>query len=115
MAVVPVAKAMYLCDYQIGYDNGKVDLYGLFNAIRPANGYPYTCSRFCIFAQLTDGQGRIPFFIDVRFVVGITDLYPDIRFNQFVAYRRRANVLDFDLPNSFAGLRHEQKRRHAEK
>jgi hypothetical protein len=35
MAVVPAAKAMYLCDYHIGYSKGKVDLYGLFNAIRP--------------------------------------------------------------------------------
>ena len=26
MAIVPFAKAIYLCDYHIGYDNGKVDL-----------------------------------------------------------------------------------------
>jgi hypothetical protein len=67
MAVVPVAKAMYLCDYLIGYSNGKVDLYGLFNAIRPEQGFPYTRGRFCIFAQLINGHGQVPFFIDVRF------------------------------------------------
>jgi hypothetical protein len=44
--VVPVAKAMYLCDYHVGNPNGKVDLYGLFNAIRPDNGYPHTQGRF---------------------------------------------------------------------
>src|ERR1700682_4038456 len=67
MAVVPVAKAMYLCDYHIGYSNGKVDLYGLFNAIRPRKGFPYTRGRLCIFAQLVNGVGEVPFFIDVRF------------------------------------------------
>ena len=67
MAVVPVAKAMYLCDYHIGYSNGKVDLYGLFNAIRPQKGFPYTRGRFCILAQLVNGLGQVPFFIDVRF------------------------------------------------
>jgi len=67
MAVVPVAKAMYLCDYHIGYSNGKVDLYGLFNAIRPKAGFPYTRNRFCVFAQLLNGLGQVPFFIDLRF------------------------------------------------
>ncbi len=67
MAVVPAAKAMYLCDYHIGYSNGKVDLYGLFNAIHPEQGFPYTRARFCVFAQLINGLGSVPFFIDVRF------------------------------------------------
>jgi hypothetical protein len=40
--VVPVAKGITLCDYHVGYSDGKVDLYGLFNAIRPESGYPYT-------------------------------------------------------------------------
>jgi hypothetical protein len=69
MSVVPVAKSMYLCDFQIGYSNGKVDLYGLFNAIRPEQGFPYTRSRFCIFVQLVNGLGQVPFFIDVRFAL----------------------------------------------
>jgi hypothetical protein len=67
MAIIPVAKALYLCDYHIGYSHGKVDLYGLFNAIRPQNGYPFTQGRFCVFAQLTGGLGDIPFFVDIRF------------------------------------------------
>ena len=65
--ILPVAKALYLCDYHVGYSNGKVDLYGLFNAIRPPSGFPYTRGRFCVFAQLNNGLGRVPFFIDVRF------------------------------------------------
>jgi hypothetical protein len=66
MAVVPVARAIYLCDYHIGLSDGKVDLYGLFNLIRPKVGYPYDRSRFCVFVQLSDGLGEIPFFIDIR-------------------------------------------------
>lgn len=67
MAVIPVAKAMYLCDYHVGYSNGKVDLYGLFNAIRPTAGYPYLRSRFCVFVQLVNGRGALPFYVDVCF------------------------------------------------
>lgn len=63
--IVPVAKGLYLCDYVIDYENGKVDLYGLFNAIRSSN-YPHRQERFCVFAQLLNGLGRIPFFIDIR-------------------------------------------------
>jgi hypothetical protein len=69
MAVVPVAKAMYLCDYHVGYSNGKVDLYGLFNAIRPQDGYPHSRSRFCVFAQLNNGLGDVTFFVDIRSAV----------------------------------------------
>ena len=66
-SIVPVAKAIYLCDFHIGYSDGKVDLYGLFNAIRPQNGFPYVCGRFCVFAQLNNGLGIVPFFVDIRF------------------------------------------------
>src|SRR5262249_10106333 len=46
--------------------NGKTDLYGLFNAIRPRS-YPHTQGRFCVFAQLVGGLGEVPFFVDVIF------------------------------------------------
>ena len=64
--ILPFPRALYVCDYHVGYENGKADLYGLINAIRPTDGYPYTAARFCVFAQLVNGLGRIPFFIDVR-------------------------------------------------
>lgn len=66
-SVVPIAKAILLCDYHVGYNDGKVDLYGLFNAIRPEAGYPYTRGQFCIFAQLINGLGQVPFFVDIRY------------------------------------------------
>jgi hypothetical protein len=62
--ITPFARALYLCDYVIGYENGKTDLYGLFNAIRPES-YPHTQGRFCVFAQLVGGLGEVPFFVDV--------------------------------------------------
>jgi hypothetical protein len=66
--VVPSVKGLYLCDSHVGYENGKVDLYGLFNAIRPA-AYPHTQQRFCVFAQLVNGLGQVPFFVDVRYAL----------------------------------------------
>src|SRR5438105_5101892 len=69
MAVLPFAKALYLCDYHIGYSTGKVDLYGLFNALQPESGFPYSGGRFCVFAQLINGLGKVPFFVDIRFAL----------------------------------------------
>ncbi len=66
MAIVPVPKSTYLCDFHVGHSDGRADLYGLFNAMRPRNGFPYVRSRFCVFAQLTNGLGKIPFRIDIR-------------------------------------------------
>src|SRR6185312_5610866 len=63
--ILPVAKALYLCDYHVGYSNGKVDLYGIFNGIR-ANSYPHRKGPFVCFAQLLGGLGSISFHIDIR-------------------------------------------------
>lgn len=65
-SIVPFAQAMTLCDFHVGYGSGKVDLYGLFNTIRPHAGYPHTHARFCVFAQLVNGLGILPFHVDVR-------------------------------------------------
>ncbi len=64
--IVPVAKALYLCDYQCGYENNKTDLYGIFNAIRPPT-YPFTLKQFCVYAQLVGGLREVPFHIEVVF------------------------------------------------
>ena len=63
--IIPMSRALYLCDFHVGYQNGKVDLYGIFNAARPA-AYPFTKPRFVVFAQLTGGLGDVPFFVDIR-------------------------------------------------
>jgi hypothetical protein len=64
--IIPVAKALYLCDGCIGSPNQKTDLMGLFNALRPQQ-YPHTQPQFVIFAQLIGGLGQVPFFFDIRF------------------------------------------------
>ncbi len=52
--IVPIAKGLYLCDSVIDYENGKVDLCGLLNAIRASN-YPHMQRRFCVFAHSLTG------------------------------------------------------------
>lgn len=64
--IVPVAKALYLCDGTIGIPGGKTDLMGLFNSIN-AGSFPHTAKDFVVFAQLSQGLGRVPFYIDIRF------------------------------------------------
>jgi hypothetical protein len=63
--IIPTAKALYLCDHHLA-TGGKADLYGIFGAIRPPHGYPHIHKQFCVFAQLTNGLGAVPFFVDVR-------------------------------------------------
>ncbi|MFO0808710.1 MAG: hypothetical protein U0746_08825 [Gemmataceae bacterium] len=64
-SVTPVARGVTLCETVVGYENGNVDLYGLFNAITPEE-YPHVREEFCVFAQLVNGLGRVPFIIDIR-------------------------------------------------
>ncbi len=63
--IIPVSRALYLCDFHVGYADGRVDLYGIFNALRPAV-YPHIRPQFVAFAQLTGGLGEVPFFFDIR-------------------------------------------------
>jgi hypothetical protein len=37
--IQPFARALILCDYIFGYEGSKTDIYGLFNAIRPAGPF----------------------------------------------------------------------------
>jgi hypothetical protein len=64
-SIVPVAKALTLCDRIVGQPKGKVDLFGLFNAIRPPAGYPFVLRRFCAFAQLGSGLGDLDVHVDI--------------------------------------------------
>jgi hypothetical protein len=63
--IVPVAKSVYLVDGTLGYPGGKTDLMVLFNSIRAAS-YPHRAKDFVVFAQLTQGLGRVPFCVEVR-------------------------------------------------
>ena len=65
--ILPVAKALYLCDGHLGFTSGKADLIGIFDSIRPLNGYPHLHPSFVVFARLAQGLGTIPFRVDIRY------------------------------------------------
>ncbi len=64
--ILPVAKALYLCDGHLGFTSGKTDLMGIFDFIRPQGGYPHIHPAFVVFARLAQGLGTIPFRVDIR-------------------------------------------------
>jgi len=83
-SIVPVAKAITLCDAYVGYSQGKIGLYGLFNAIRPKSGYPYDQSRFCVFTKLANGLGEVSLFVDIRYSATDQLIWTtDVRFVRF--------------------------------
>ncbi len=63
--VIPVSRSLIACDFHVGYQDGRVDLYGIFNALRPAI-YPHVRPQVVVFAQLTGGVGDVPFYFEVR-------------------------------------------------
>ncbi|MBX9628531.1 MAG: hypothetical protein K2X82_32340, partial [Gemmataceae bacterium] len=63
--IVPVTRSLFLCDFHVGYQDGRVDLHGIFNVLRPAV-YPHRRGRFVVYAQLTGGVGDVPFHLEVR-------------------------------------------------
>jgi hypothetical protein len=93
-SVLPSAKGLYLCDYHVGYENGKVDLYGLFNAIQPAS-YPHVQQQFCVFAQLANGLVRIPFFVDIRYAPRDELIYTSAR--NVLVFPNRTSVVQVAL------------------
>ncbi|MBY0460080.1 MAG: hypothetical protein K2V38_22415 [Gemmataceae bacterium] len=79
MAVVPTAKALYLCE-EVDVEGGLVNLYGLADFIQPRR-YPHTQPSFACFAQLTGGLGDVRCHIDIRFaetyqLIHNTNVYP---------------------------------------
>jgi hypothetical protein len=64
-SIIPVSRSLFLCDFHIGYQDARVDLYGILNALRPAV-YPYVHPHLVVFAQLTGGIGDVPFFCEIR-------------------------------------------------
>lgn len=65
-SIVPVAKALFLCDSVAASADGKVDLFGVFATIRPSAGYPHVLSRINLFARLSGGLGDVSVWVDIR-------------------------------------------------
>lgn len=59
-----MSRSLYLCDSYTGHPNGRIDLTGIFSAIRPAV-YPHI-RRFVCFVQLSGGLGDTPVFFTIR-------------------------------------------------
>ncbi|MCI0351656.1 MAG: hypothetical protein L0Z53_19725 [Acidobacteriales bacterium] len=95
--IVPSVKALYLCDGCIGIPNQKTDLVGLFNSIRPPK-YPHKQQQFVIFAQLTQGLGQVPFYLDVRF--SATDQLVHTTSTQTLHFPNRHRVVQLALTRS---------------
>ena len=64
--ILPVAKSIYICDWYVASDQGKIDLKGLLNTVHAEHGFPHVHDRLCLFAQLIGDLGKVPFFFDIR-------------------------------------------------
>ena len=84
--ILPVAKALYLCDGHLGFTSRKTDLMGIFDSIRPDGGYPHIHPSFVVFARLGKGDslhGRD--HVDDRVSVGKNELLDQSACNKLAA------------------------------
>ena len=106
MAVIPVAKALYLCE-EIDDESGALNLYALFNAIS-ADAFPHTLDSFCVFVQLAGGLGHVRVHCDIsrasdERVIRVSNVYP-LRFDRRSQLLRLAITLEgttFDEPGVY--------------
>lgn len=64
-SIIPVAKALYLCDDILSDPaRGKPHLIGVLNAIRVPT-FPHTLAKLCVFAQLGGGLGDVRCYVEV--------------------------------------------------
>jgi len=103
-SVIPVAKALYLCDNILAdVTRVKPHLVGVLNAFRPP-AFPHVIPQLCVFAQLVGGHG------DVRCVVRVVNAQ-----TRDVAYQSTERVIRFDdrLQTRYFSLRLAQVTVHA--
>lgn len=98
MAVIPVAKALYLCE-EVDVESGAINLYALLNALNTAQ-FPYTPSMFVAFAQLAGGLGTMTAHIDV--VRARDDLVIYVTGTHHLRFDRRSQTLRVVM--TFGGL-----------
>src|SRR5262249_25315073 len=64
--VLPVAKALYLCDEVLEDPSSrKVHFLGVFNAIRSPDVLPLQLGQLCVFVQLVGGIGDVPMHVEI--------------------------------------------------
>lgn len=64
MAVIPTAKALYLCE-EVDIEGDCINLYALLDFLRPI-AHPHMQPSFVCFAQLRGGLGEVRCHVDVR-------------------------------------------------
>jgi hypothetical protein len=96
--ILPVAKALYLCDGYIGYSGGKTDLLNIYNAIRPTS-YPHVQPTLVVYSRLSGGLGQIPFFIEVYYAQTRQLVHVSSTFVQNFPNRDVTVELGLTLPN----------------
>jgi hypothetical protein len=65
-SIAPFVRALYLCDDYLWHSNGKMDLHGIFTK-NSVKSFPFRADQTCVFAQLSNGLGNVPFHVDVRY------------------------------------------------
>jgi hypothetical protein len=95
--IIPVSRSLFLCEAHIGYADARLDLYGIFNVLRPGV-YPYTLPNLVVFSQLTNGLGDVPFFFDIRRASAAQSLFTThvntVRFPDRTAMRQVVTTID---------------------
>ena len=96
-SIVPMAKALFICDGTIGFPNQKTDVMGLFISIRPKQ-YPHVQRHFVAFAQLSGGLGEVSFYFDVNFAATSELVHTTTPGLLKFAHRDQVVQLSFTIP-----------------
>jgi hypothetical protein len=102
MAIVPVAHPLLLCE-EIDEEGGMLNVYALFNAIRP-RAFPHVVESFSAFAQLSGGLGEVPVHYDI--VRARDESLVHTTLTRPLRFERRTQLLQ--LVTRFEGLRFDE-------
>lgn len=102
MAVIPTAKALYLCE-EVDTEGGQTNLYALFNTTHAA-AFPHTRESFCVFAQLNGGLGEVPVHYDI--VRARDERVIDVSTTHRLRFERRSQLLQLSM--TFRGVIFEE-------
>lgn len=73
--IIPTTKCLFLCDGYTPVQAGKITLHGLFHTIKTVGDFPFIKDEFCVYMELGNGLGRIPFHFEIRKTIDDTMIY----------------------------------------
>jgi hypothetical protein len=71
MPIIPTTKCLFLCDGYTSVEAGKITLHGLFHTIRALDGFTFVKDEFCVYMEMGNGLGTLPFRLEIR--SGVSD------------------------------------------